>query len=105
RSIGLAPCGAGRQGWGIVAGATVIYDISPPISDHLCVWPGDTPVRREVLCNLDRGDNSTLSTLHATVHLGAHADAPSHYGRGAPAIDERRLDRYLGPCQVLRVPV
>jgi len=83
----------------------VIYDISPPISEHLAVWPGDTPPRREVLCHLDRGDNLTLSTLHATVHLGAHADAPSHYGRGAPSIDERRLDFYLGPCQVLRVPV
>jgi arylformamidase len=69
------------------------------------VWPGDTPVRREVLCDLDRGDNLTLSTLHTTVHLGAHADAPSHYGRGAPAIDQRRLDLYLGPCQVLRVSV
>jgi len=83
----------------------VIYDISPPISEQLCVWPGDTPMRREVLCDLNRGDNLTLSTLHATVHLGAHADAPSHYGRGAPAIDQRRLDLYLGPCQVLRVPV
>jgi arylformamidase len=83
----------------------MIYDISPPLSPRLAVWPGDTPLRREVLCDLDRGDNITLSTLHATVHLGAHADAPSHYGRGAPAIDERRLDLYLGPCQVLRVAV
>ena len=95
----------GRGRGSLQGGAPVIYDISPPISDHLCVWPGDTPVRREVLCSLDRGDNITLSTLHATVHLGAHADAPSHYGRGAPAINERRLDLYLGPCQVLRVSV
>jgi len=83
----------------------VIYDISPPISEHLSVWPVDTPMRREVLCDLNRGDNLTLSTLHATVHLGAHADAPSHYGRGAPTIDQRPLDLSLGPCQVLRVPV
>src|SRR5262249_43911557 len=40
----------------------------------------------------------------ATVHLGAHADAPSHYGADAPAIDARSLDFYLGPCQVVRVP-
>jgi arylformamidase len=52
-----------------------------------------------------RGDNLTLSTLHATVHLGAHADAPSHYGAVAPAVDVRSLDYYLGPCQVLRVAV
>jgi len=82
----------------------VLFDISPTISARLAVWPGDTPPRREILCDLERGDNITLSTLHATVHLGSHADAPSHYGRGAASIESRPLDLYLGPCQVLRVP-
>jgi arylformamidase len=83
----------------------MIYDISPPISERLAVWPADTPPRREVLLDMKHGDNITLSTLQATVHLGAHADAPSHYGKDAPAIDRRRLDYYLGPCQVIRVAV
>jgi arylformamidase len=83
----------------------MIYDISPPISSRLAVWPGDTPPAREVLCDMKRGDNLTLSTLHATVHLGAHADAPSHYARDGQAIHERDLHYFLGPCQVLRVPV
>jgi arylformamidase len=83
----------------------MIYDISPPIDSRLQVWPGDTPPAREVLCDLRRGDNITLSTLRSTVHLGAHADAPSHYGASAPAIHERSLDYYLGPCQVMRINV
>ena len=83
----------------------MIYDITPPITASLAVWPGDTPPSREVLCDLKRGDSVTLSTLRATVHLGAHADAPSHYGLAAPAIDERVLEYYLGPCQVMRVNV
>jgi arylformamidase len=83
----------------------MLYDITPCISDRLSVWPGDTPPRREVLLDMRRGDAITLSTLHATVHLGAHADAPSHYGADAPAIDARNLDYYLGPCQVIRVAV
>ncbi len=83
----------------------MIYDITPPITPRLQVWPGDTPPAREVLLDMKRGDNITLSTLRATVHLGAHADAPSHYGADAPAIDARNLDDYLGPCQVLRVEV
>ncbi len=82
-----------------------LYDITPPIGQSLEVWPGDTPPRREVLLELERGDSVTLSTLHATVHLGAHADAPSHYGRGAASIDQRPLDLYLGICQVLRLKV
>ncbi|HKQ48650.1 MAG TPA: cyclase family protein [Phycisphaerae bacterium] len=81
----------------------MIYDITPPISEATAVWPGDTPPTREVLCDINRGDNITLSTLRATVHLGAHADGPNHYGAGAPAIHERQLDYYLGPCQVIRV--
>lgn len=83
----------------------MIYDITPPLSPRLGIWPGDTPLSREVLCDMNRGDNITLSTLRATVHLGAHADAPSHYGASAPAIDVRRLDYYLGPCQVVHVNV
>ena len=63
----------------------MIHDITPLISPRLQVWPGDTPPSREVLLDIEKGDNITLSTLRATVHLGAHADAPSHYGR-APAI-------------------
>ena len=83
----------------------MLYDISPPISPRLAVWPGDTPPSREILLDLCDGAPITLSTLHATVHLGAHADAPSHYGANAPAIEQRDLDDYVGPCQVIRVGV
>jgi len=81
----------------------MIYDISPPISESLAVWPGDTPPTRQVLLDMRNGANITLSSLHATVHLGSHADAPSHYGADAPSIEERSLDYYLGPCQVISV--
>lgn len=81
----------------------MIYDITPPITPRLAVWPGDTPPSREVLLDMHRGDNITLSSLRATVHLGAHADAPSHYGAAAPSIEQHALDLYLGPCQVVRV--
>lgn len=83
----------------------MIFDITPAVSPRLQVWPGDTPPSRELLRDIHRGDHITLSTLHASVHLGAHADAPSHYGLDAPSIDECSLDTYLGPCQVLRVNV
>jgi arylformamidase len=83
----------------------MIYDISPPIDATLQVWPGDTPPSREVLFDTERGDVITLSTLVATVHLGAHADGPNHYGRGVPGIDAAPLERYLGPCQLIAVRV
>ncbi len=81
----------------------MIYDISPPLTPRLAVWPGDVPLSREVSAEVGPGSPVTLSSLRATAHLGSHADAPSHYGAGAPAIDARDLDLYLGPCQVVRV--
>jgi arylformamidase len=83
----------------------MIYDISPPIREAMPVWPGDTPPAREVLLDIKAGDSITLSTLRATVHLGAHADAPSHYARDGASIDACRLDDYIGTCQVIRVDV
>jgi len=83
----------------------VLYDISPPLLASLAVWPGDSPISREVLLDLARGDSVTLSTLRATAHLGAHADAPSHYGQDASDIAGRPLELYLGPCEVMRVAV
>jgi arylformamidase len=83
----------------------MLIDITPPISPSLGVWPGDTACSREVLCDLRRGDTVTLSTLRATVHLGAHADAPSHYGARARTIEAQPLERYIGPCTVVDAPV
>jgi arylformamidase len=83
----------------------VIYDLSPSVSPALAVWPGDTPAERQVLLDMRRGESVTLSTLRATAHLGSHADAPSHYSPDGPAIDTRAIDLYLGPCQVIHVPV
>ena len=80
-------------------------DISPALTSDVAVWPGDTPLSREVKCDLASGDNITLSTLVTTVHVGSHADAPSHYGRNAPTIDMVPISRYLGPCLVLDVRV
>lgn len=81
----------------------MIYDLSPMIDERLGVWPGDTSPSREVLMDTAKGDNITLSTLRTTVHLGTHADAPSHYGRGAPSIESADLGRFLGPCEVVTV--
>jgi arylformamidase len=81
-----------------------LIDITPSVSPRLAVFPGDTQPSRELLCDLRRGDVVTLSTLRTTVHLGAHVDAPSHYGLDARTMEQQALDLYVGPCQVIRVP-
>jgi arylformamidase len=34
-------------------------------------------------------------------HIGAHADAPLHYGDGEPTIGQVALDPYIGHCRVI----
>ncbi|MCH2160536.1 MAG: cyclase family protein [Phycisphaerales bacterium] len=81
----------------------MLIDITSTITTQIKVWPGDNAPEREVLLQLDRGDPVTLSTLRTTVHVGSHADAPSHYGTEGRTIDEQPLDLYVGPCEVMRV--
>lgn len=82
-----------------------LIDISPAVSTTYPVWPGDAPVSQEMVYSFSKGDNANVSTLRSTVHLGAHADAPSHYAKEGKSIGERSLDYYLGLCQVIRVSV
>lgn len=84
-------------------GAREIIDISPRVGPTTGVWPGDVPLRRTVGLDLDDGDALTLSSIESTVHLGAHADAPSHTERGAPSIEAVELAPYLGLCTVVDV--
>ncbi|MBK8727110.1 MAG: cyclase family protein [Holophagaceae bacterium] len=82
-----------------------IHDISPLLSPRIAVWPGDVPYARRVALAMAEGDHLDLSSLHTTVHVGAHADAPSHYAADGEGIDRVALEPYLGPCQVVRVSV
>jgi len=80
-----------------------LIDISPVVDDGITVWPGDTPYVRTVNMDMEAGAHLTLSDIRTTVHVGAHADAPSHYVATGEDIAGRRLDFYLGACNVFHV--
>jgi arylformamidase len=82
-----------------------LIDISPALRPTTAVWPGDVPLSRAVAMSFAQGHHLDLSSVHTTVHIGAHADAPSHYRADGASIDARPLDRYYGPCEVVRVDV
>ena len=82
----------------------MIYDLTPPITSATKVWPGDTPLSREMVCEIEKGATVTLSAIRATVHLGAHADGPNHYTPSGQGIGERPLHYYLGRCHVVQAP-
>ena len=79
----------------------MIIDISPPVGPDSPVWPGDTAYAAEV--HWPRSDASPVLVhrFSTTPHVGAHADAPSHFLPEGPSIDAVPLEAYLGPCLVL----
>lgn len=81
-----------------------LYDISPPLTPDTAVFPGDMGLRRKVASRIEDGAPVTLSSLCATVHLGAHVDAPSHYTAGGAGIDQTPLEQLLGPCRLVHLP-
>jgi arylformamidase len=83
----------------------MLIDISPPVSESLAVWPGDVPFSRTINNDMDRGDIINLSSIATTTHLGAHVDAERHYVRGGRDVTEWPLERFVGPCEVVHVPV
>ncbi|MGN6184896.1 MAG: cyclase family protein [Thermoanaerobaculia bacterium] len=82
-----------------------LIDISPVVDSTIAVWPGDAPYARNVSLDMNAGANLTLSDIRTTVHVGAHADAPSHYSATGEDIGARSLHYYIGPCVVWRVDV
>lgn len=80
-----------------------VIDISPLISGDLAVFPGDRPFSRQESFSTLKGQHMTLSSMETTLHIGAHTDAPIHYHADGKSIDQKELEDYLGPCQVMSV--
>jgi len=78
-----------------------LWDISPLVSPESPIFPGDEPYSLRWTAQLGPGCPVNLSALTMSPHVGAHADAPLHYGNGEPAAAEVELDAYLGPCRVI----
>ena len=78
-----------------------LWDISPPISPATPAFPGDTIYQQRWNAEIGPGCPVNVSAITMSPHLGAHADAPLHYGRDAAAIGAVDLDPFLGRCRVI----
>jgi arylformamidase len=82
----------------------MLYDISPTVRPETPVWPGDTPFQARLAWSIAEGASVNVTAITTTPHLGAHADAPFHTEPRGDGIAEMPLERYLGPCRLVRVP-
>lgn len=89
---------------------TCPVDISPPLDAEIAVWPEDVAFRRSLTTEIGTigTPNSPawelcVSSIQTTLHVGAHADAPSHFTPSGVGIDRVPLGPYRGPCQVIEI--
>ncbi|MCF8234972.1 MAG: cyclase family protein [Bacteroidales bacterium] len=76
-------------------------DISVSISPDLVVWPGDPPVRIEMVNDMDLGHEANLSRLNISAHTGTHMDAPSHFVKDGLSLDKMPLEVGVGKARVI----
>ncbi len=78
-----------------------IYDITRTLQEAP-VYPGDeAPMLTRQPGSPGVPDRFAVSM---GLHSGTHADALSHFLPGEASIESMPLERYCGPCHVLRVP-
>ena len=78
-----------------------LWDISPAVAPDSPLFPGDTAYSQQWTATIAPGCPVNLSAITMSPHIGAHADAPLHYGEGAATIGQVDLAPYLGPCRVI----
>ena len=78
-----------------------LFDISPAVGPDSPLFPGDRVYSQQWTATLGPGCPVNISAVTLSPHIGAHADAPLHYGAGAATIGQLDLSPYLGPCRVI----
>jgi len=78
-------------------------DISVAVREGMPVWPGDPGLRLERVMDQANGDICTLTRASMSAHTGTHMDAPLHFVRDSPTIEQMPIDATVGPARVIRI--
>lgn len=78
-----------------------MIDVTRIISNESPNWPGDTPVRYELVSRMADGDSVNVGALSMSTHAGTHVDAPWHYDDAGLKLHQVPLTTWIGPCVVV----
>jgi len=82
----------------------MIIDISTPISSDTPIWPGSPKPQFSLISSIKDGGIANDTKIDASVHTGAHIDAPLHFLAKGKSIDQIDLDIFIGPVFVAYLP-
>ncbi|REK09873.1 MAG: cyclase family protein [Planctomycetota bacterium] len=73
----------------LAAGKLKLVDLAWPLNDKSAYWPGENyqPFELHTIATLEK-DGVLSKTFSSPEHLGTHLDAPNHFERGKPSVDQ-----------------
>jgi len=78
-------------------------DISVAVHEGMPLWPGDPGLRFERAMDQKNGDVCTLTRATMSAHTGTHMDAPLHFVRDSPTIEQMPIDATVGQARVIQI--
>ena len=78
-------------------------DISVPVREGMPQWPGDPGLTFVRVMDQKSGDVCTLTRTTMGAHTGTHMDAPLHFVRDSPTIEQMPIEATVGPARVIRI--
>jgi arylformamidase len=86
-----------------IATKTKIHDVTLPFSAEFPVWPGDPPIETYPMSRIADGASANVTRIVCPTHCGTHVDPPWHFVDHGAKLDQIPIERWVGPCQVIRI--
>jgi kynurenine formamidase len=88
----------------LAAGRLTIVDLAWPLNAQTAYWPGENykPFELHTIATLEK-DGVLSKAFSSPEHLGTHLDAPNHFERDQPSVDQIPPEQLVGPGVVIDV--
>jgi len=84
-----------------VLGQCEVVELSHVLEEGMPCFPRSTPLFRMPWASYHQGDRTLTYTYLLNEHTASHVDAPAHFCKGKPTIDEIATGKLMGPCLTL----
>jgi kynurenine formamidase len=88
----------------LFSGQAKLLDLTYPINEANAYWPGSAyfPFTLKNIATIDK-DGVYSNSFSMPEHLGTHMDAPNHFVKDQPSLDQIPLTQLFGPAVVVDV--
>jgi len=88
----------------LASGKLRIVDLTYPLNAESAFWPGENyqPFQLKTIATLER-DGVLSKAFSMPEHLGTHLDAPNHFERNQPSVDQIPPEQLFAPGVVIDV--